>query len=172
MPDVRKALEDARKEQKKDTLPVALATFYLKAADGKNNSMEFLHKSFGEFLCAERLVDSLLAWSRQKPDPRKPNRQILEVEKEILEWQVYDLLGFGALTSEIVEYLVALIEREFKGKDDDFVRLFERLYGFYWAWSDGEFIEAVESDSEPIPLKKARLIQKQGIAIGQRKVDV
>lgn len=173
-PDLRKALEAARKDQEKDTLPVALATFYLKAADGKNNnnSMEFLHKSFGEFLCAERLVDSLLAWSRQKPDPRRSNRQVLEVEDKDLEWQVYDLLGFGALTSEIVEYLVALIEREFAGKDDDFVRLFGRLYGFYWAWSDGEFIDAVESDGEPIPLRKARLMQKQGVAIGQRKVDI
>lgn len=171
-PDLRKALEDARKDQEKDTLPVALATFYLKAADGKNNSMEFLHKSFGEFLCAERLVDSLLAWSRQKPDPRRSSRQVLEVEDKDLEWQVYDLLGFGALTSEIVEYLVALIEREFAGKDDDFVRLFERLYGFYWAWSDGEFIEAVGSAGEPMPLRKARLMQKQGVAIGQRKVDI
>jgi uncharacterized protein YjbI with pentapeptide repeats len=171
-PDLRKALEDARKDQEKDTLPVALATFYLKAADGKNNSMEFLHKSFGEFLCAERLVDSLMAWSRQKPDPRRSSRQVLEVEDKDLEWQVYDLLGFGALTSEIVEYLVALIERGFAGKDDDFVRLFERLYGFYWAWSDGEFIEAVEADGEPIPLRKARLMQKQGVAIGQRKVDI
>jgi uncharacterized protein YjbI with pentapeptide repeats len=170
--DLRDRLKDARKALEKDTLSVALATFYLKAADGKNNSMEFLHKSFGEFLCAERLVDSLLAWSRQKPDPRRPNRQVLEVEDKDLEWQVYDLLGFGALTSEIVEYLVALIEREFAGKDDDFVRLFERLYGFYWAWSDGEFIEAVEADGEPVPLRKARLIQKQGVEIGQRKVDV
>jgi uncharacterized protein YjbI with pentapeptide repeats len=171
-PELKKALEDAKNDQKKDTLPVALATFYLKAADGKNNSMEFLHKSFGEFLCAERLVDSLLAWSRQKPDPRRSSRQVLEVEDKDLEWQVYDLLGFGALTSEIVEYLVALIERGFAGKYDDFVRLFERLYGFYWAWSDGEFIEAVDSDGEPIPLKKSRLMQKQGVAIGQRKVDV
>ena len=171
-PDLRKALEDARKDQEKDTLPVALATFYLKAADGKNNSMEFLHKSFGEFLCAERLVDSLLAWSRQKPDPRRSSRQVLEVEDKDLEWQVYDLLGFGALTPEIVEYLVALIERGFASKNDDFVRLFERLYGFYWAWSDGEFIDAVEADGEPIPLRKARLMQKQGVEIGQCKVDV
>jgi uncharacterized protein YjbI with pentapeptide repeats len=171
--DLRDRLKDARKALEKDTLSVALATFYLKAADGKNNSMEFLHKSFGEFLCAERLVDSLLAWSRQiTPDSRKPNKQIFEVENENLEWQVYDLLGFGALTSEIVEYLTALIEREFAGKDDDFMRLFERLYGFYWAWSDGEFIDAVESDREPIPLRKARPMQKQGVEIGQRKVDV
>jgi uncharacterized protein YjbI with pentapeptide repeats len=167
-PDLRKALEDARKDQEKDTLPVALATFYLKAADGKNNSMEFLHKSFGEFLCAEKLVDRLLAWSSQKPDRRKS----MEVEDKDLEWQVYDLLGFGALTSEIVEYLVALIERGFAGKNDDFVRLFERLYGFYWAWSDGEFIEAIDAKSDILPLKKARFMQDQDIAIGQRKVDV
>jgi uncharacterized protein YjbI with pentapeptide repeats len=172
--DLRKALEDARKEQKKEPLPVALATFYLKAADGKNNSMEFLHKSFGEFLCAERLVDSLLAWSRQKTHPSRPNQKALEVEDKDLEWQVYDLLGFGSLTPEIVEYWTALIERKFKDKDDDFIRLFERLNQFYLDWSDGRFIEAIEIDGEVLPLKKARQInrQSQDVAIGQRKVDI
>jgi uncharacterized protein YjbI with pentapeptide repeats len=162
----------ADSENKEGNLPVALATFYLKSSDTKDNSMEFLHKSFGEFLCAKRFVDSLMEWSQQKPDPSNPHLQVWKVDKKDLERQIYDLFGFGALTSEIVEYLTALIEREFKDKDDDFVRLFERLYGFYWAWSDGEFIEAVESDGEPIPLRKARLMQKQGVAIGQRKVDV
>jgi uncharacterized protein YjbI with pentapeptide repeats len=157
-PHICKALGDARNSQNKDTLPVALATFYLKASYSGNNSMEFLHKSFGEFLCAKRLVDSLLVWSRQKPTD--------------LQWQVYDLLGFGALTSEIVEYLAALIEHEFKDKENDFVSLFECLYGFYWVWSDGGFIEAVESDSEAMPLRKACLMKNQGVAIDQRKVDV
>jgi uncharacterized protein YjbI with pentapeptide repeats len=162
----------ADSENKEGNLPVALATFYLKSSDTKDNSMEFLHKSFGEFLCAKRFVDSLMEWSQQKPDPSNPHLQVWKVDKKDLEQQIYDLFGFGALTSEIVEYLVALIEREFAGKDDDFERLFERLYGFYWAWSDGEFIEAVGSDSKPMPLRKAGLMQKQGVAIGQRKVDV
>ncbi|OYQ65412.1 hypothetical protein B9G53_07460 [Pseudanabaena sp. SR411] len=170
-PDLLTKLK-ADTENKEGNLPVALATFYLKSSDTKDNSMEFLHKSFGEFLCAKRFVDSLMEWSQQKPDPSNPHLQVWKVDKKDLERQIYDLFGFGALTSEIVEYLTALIEREFAGKDDDFVRLFERLYGFYWAWSDGEFIEAVESDSEPMPLRKARLMQKQGVAIGQRKVDI
>ncbi|WP_434685928.1 NACHT domain-containing protein [Pseudanabaena minima] len=162
----------AHAEHEEGNLPIALATFYLKSSDTKDNSMEFLHKSFGEFLCAERFVDNLMKWSQQKPDLSNPHLQVWKVDKKDLEWQVYDLFGFGALTSEIVEYLTALIKKEFKDKDDDFVRLFERLYGFYWAWSNGEFIDAVDSDGEPIPLKKARLMQKQCFPIGQRKVDV
>jgi len=171
--NLKKALADARKDKEQDTLPVAMATFYLKATDGKNNSMEFLHKSFGEFLCAERMVDSLSEWSRQIiPDPRRPNRKVFCVEDKKLEEQIYDLFGFGALTFEIVEYLTALIEKEFVNKDDDFIRLFERLQEFYVAWSNGDFIEAIGLDGDILPLKKARLMQKQGIAMGQRKVDV
>jgi hypothetical protein len=173
-PELITKLNKANTENEEDKLPVALATFYLKSSDTKDNSMEFLHNSFGEFLCAERFVDNLMEWSQQKPDPSNPHLQVWKVDKKDLERQIYDLFGFGALTYEIVEYLTALIDREFAGKDDDFVRLFERLYGFYWAWSDGEFIEAVELEGAPIPipLRKAHLMQKQGVAIGQRKVDV
>ena len=161
----------ADSENKEGNLPVALATFYLKSSDTKDNSMEFLHKSFGEFLCAERLVASLLAWSSQiTPNSRRPNQQVFEVEDKKLEEQIYDLFGFGALTPEIVEYLIALVEREFGGKENDFVRLFERLNQFYLDWSDGKFIEALDVDDEILPLKKSRQMNRQ--AIGQRKVDV
>ena len=171
-PDLRDALMDARKDKSQDTLPIALATFYVKASDRRNNSMEFLHKSFGEFLCAERMVDSLVAWSRKKLYLHRTNKQIWEVEDKAFEWQVYDLFGFGSLTFEIVEYLTALIEREFIKKEEDFLRLFERMYSFYWAWSNGDFIEAINLYGEILPLNKAHLMQKQGVCIGQRKVDI
>lgn len=147
-------------DQTKDKLPVALATFYLKSGNSDDNSLEFVHRSFGEFLCAERFIDSLIEWSQ------------LKVDQKALEWEIYDLFGFGALTDEVVEYLTALIEKEFAGKDTDLVRLFERLYEFYWTWSNGIFIDEIDSERDCLPLQKARLMKKQDIVIGQRKIDV
>jgi uncharacterized protein YjbI with pentapeptide repeats len=93
-----------------------------------------------------------------------------------LHWEIYDLLGYGGLTPEIVEYLIALLttppilnnegarEGEFRP-----MQLFQRLEDFYLRWCEGEFIDTAE---EPLPQKKRRQLQKQGIQLGQRQVDV
>ena len=33
------------------------------------------------------------------------------VSEQTLDWEIYDLFGFGALTSEIVEYLIGLLKK-------------------------------------------------------------
>ena len=52
-------IEKARQDKQEDGLKNALAAFYLKSAAGAENSVEFFHKSFGEFLCAKRMAESL-----------------------------------------------------------------------------------------------------------------
>ncbi|PZO38479.1 MAG: low-complexity protein [Pseudanabaena frigida] len=170
---VTKLKAKANTENEEGRLPVALATFYLKSSDVKDNSMEFLHKSFSEFLCAERFVDSLMEWSQQKPNSSDSHLPVWTVDKKDLEWQIYDLFGFGSLTPEIVEYLAELIKQNFKHHEPEFIRLFERLSKFYSSWSNGTFIEAIDLETEILPFKKARQMQKLDISkIGQRKVDV
>lgn len=171
-PDLVTKLKD-NTENEEGRLPVALATFYLKSSDVKDNSMEFLHKSFSEFLCAERFVDSLMEWSQQKPNSSDSHLPVWTVDKKDLEWQIYDLFGFGSLTYEIVEYLAELIKQNFKHREPEFIRLFERLRKFYLSWSNGNFIEAIDLETEILPFKKARQMQRLDISkIGQRKVDV
>ena len=160
-----KLIQQARDDKRDDGLKNALAAFYLKSvADKKNtaNSVEFFHKSFGEFLCAERMVESFADWT-EKTGKRGKN---YSVSRKELEWKIYDLFSYGHLTPEIVEYITALW-----GKDGeiDFIVLFERLNNFYLHWSDGEFIEATE---DTLPQKKARDLKQYKIDIGQRQVDV
>ena len=155
-----KLIQTARDDNRDDGLKNALAAFYIKSvADKKNinNSVEFSHKSFGEFLCAERIVESFAEWT-EKTGKRRKNYVISTKE---LEWQIYDLFGYGFLTPEIVEYIGALWE---KADDIDFFVLFERLNDFYLRWSDGEFIDSTE---DTLPQKKAREMFR-----GQRRVDV
>ncbi|MEC4892211.1 MAG: pentapeptide repeat-containing protein [Oscillatoria sp. PMC 1051.18] len=145
-------------QNSEEPLKNALATFYLKSVPGAENSLEFFHKSFGEFLCAERMVESLQEWTTKTGKRRKT----YSVSSKELDWQVYDLFGYGNLTQEIVEYVMALLEKE----QTDLIVLFERLNDFYLRWSDGEFIEAT---NETLPQKKARHLQ---IERGQREVDI
>ncbi|GAB4188983.1 MAG: hypothetical protein Fur006_29850 [Coleofasciculaceae cyanobacterium] len=164
-----KAWLEARKESQDDAMKNALAAFYLKSAAESDKrgdpKVEFYHKSFGEFLCAQRLQESLEEWTEKKGKRGKT----YTVSTEQLNWEIYDLLGFGNLTPEIVEYLMALL----KQGQVDWEVLFERLEGFYLDWYRGEFIEALDPAAENLPLKKVRQLQKYGIEkIGQRTVDI
>ncbi len=159
--ELQALIEQARQNKREDGLKNALAAFYLKSAAGAENSVEFFHKSFGEFLCAKRMAESLEDLT-QKTGKR---RKTYAVSDEELEWQVYDLFGYGSLTAEVVEYLMALLVKS----QVELVVLFKRLHGFYLDWCDGKFIEATE---ETLPQKKARQLQQCGIEYGQRRVDI
>ena len=157
----KKIIEAARKQSQENPLKNALAAFYLKSAQGADNSVEFFHKSFGEFLCAERIMKSFEDWTSKT----RTHGKTYVVSTKELWWQIYDLFGYGHLTPEIVEYLMAL----FKKQQVDAICLFERLTNFYLCWSNGDFIETIE---ELLPQKKARNLQKNGIEKGTREVDI
>jgi hypothetical protein len=140
---VAKLIQKAReqpslaKESEKKVLNNLLTAFYIKPASGdKGGSVEFTHKSFGEFLFAERLVESFLDWTRKV---KRRQREEDDVSTEVMDKQIYDLLGYGNLTLEIVSYLRGLWAENSKL---DLVYLFKRLQDFYLRWCDGEFIDA------------------------------
>ena len=163
-------LEKARKrsEDNDDPLSNAWAVFYLQKGS-QEGSVEFVHKSFGEFLCAERLKKSLEEWTK----PRNKGIEFNPQDSD-MDWEIYDLLGYGPLTEEIVEYLMGLLTTPaLAGKESLFrpVELFNRLEDFYLRWCDGEFIDA---PPENLPQKKMRLLRDQLKTqdLGQRQIDV
>ncbi|WP_008313189.1 pentapeptide repeat-containing protein [Leptolyngbya sp. PCC 6406] len=157
----KQLLAQAKQNAEQNPLKNALAAFYLKSTEGSENQIEFFHKSFGEFLCAERMVESLVRWTKREDSRGKPYL----VREEMLCREIYDLFGFGALTQEIVEYLIGLLKKA----KPDWGELFKRLEGFYLDWGDGRFIDATE---ETLPQRKARQLQKYQADIGQRQVDI
>jgi len=159
-------LEEAQKRLSTDDTPLrnALAAFYLQESRHGDGSIEFVHKSFGEFLCAERIVNGLI-------DICQPGRnREYDIDDPAFCWMMYDLLGCHVLTPEIVEYLTALLTKhpEFEAE-----KLHRRLYDFYWRWSDGEFIDA---PPENLPQQKMRLLRERSPdrqeRLGQCQVDV
>jgi uncharacterized protein YjbI with pentapeptide repeats len=162
-------LEEAQKRIGDNPLRNALAVFYLQQGS-KEGSVEFVHKSFGEFLCAERLKESLEEWTEPGKKGKAFNIQDSQMEREI-----YDLLGGGGLTREIVEYLMGLLTTStstVQREENPFrpVQLFQRLEYFYLRWCDGEFIDA---PPENLPQKKMRHLREQlkTQKLGQRQID-
>src|SRR6476661_1999650 len=169
---VKALLEEAQKRIDDNPLRNALAVFYLQQGS-KEGSVEFVHKSFGEFLCAERLKESLEEWT----EPGKKGRGFKTSDSQ-MDWEIYDLLGYGPLTEEIVEYLMGLLTTPaVAGQESLFrpVELFQRLENFYWRWCEGEFIDMLP---ESLPQKKMRLLRDQLKTqvktqdLGLRQIDI
>jgi hypothetical protein len=165
---VKSLLEDAQKRIGDNPLRNALAVFYLQQGS-EEGSVEFVHKSFGEFLCAERLKESLEEWTQ----PGKKRIKFSTPDSQ-MDWEIYDLLGYGGLTGEIVEYLMGLLTTPANvGESSQFrpVELFQRLEDFYLRWCEGEFIDMLP---ESLPQKKLRLLREQlkTQELGQRQIDI
>lgn len=144
-----------------------LTSFYIKPASGdREGSIEFAHKSFGEFLFSERLKDAMEDWSR----PGESRRSKYLVETEIMNAEIYDLLGFGGLSQEVVDYLGVLLSRY---SDFNPVQLFERLYDFYLRWWEGEFINGVHHTNHPqVKMQSLReCIPDRKDYLGVRQID-
>uniref|UniRef100_UPI0011777061 NACHT domain-containing protein n=1 Tax=Calothrix rhizosoleniae TaxID=888997 RepID=UPI0011777061 len=162
----RELLEQAQQQIGENPLRNALAAFYMrpiKASGVQEGAVEFVHKSFGEFLCAQRLAETLEQWTWVNPYSRR--REFL-IGDEQLEEQIYDLFSYGGLTPEIVEYLMALLDSREKFQP---VELFERLQYFYFDWCEGKFINAYPKN---LPLNQMQKLRERGIEIGLREVDI
>jgi uncharacterized protein YjbI with pentapeptide repeats len=138
-----------------------LTTFYLKPGEGdKRGSVEFAHKSFGEYLFAERLIAAFEKWAEVD------KRQRFRLDERALHEQIYDVLGYAGLSQEIVAYVWELLAES----DIDRLRLFNRLHGFYQRWCQSEFLDA--PPNENLPQKKLLNLRDQGIPTELRQVDV
>ncbi|MEM8642259.1 MAG: pentapeptide repeat-containing protein [Cyanobacteria bacterium P01_G01_bin.54] len=161
---VAKLLKEAREttgQSEDKALNNLLTTFYLKPGEGdKRGSVEFAHKSFGEYLFAERLKRAFEDWVEL--DRRKRPR----LDERALNGQIYDLLGHSGFTVEVVEYLFELLAES----EIDRVLLFNRLHEFYKRWCEGEFLD--QPPNENLPQKKLFQLREQGVATGLKQVDV
>ncbi|MBE9031039.1 pentapeptide repeat-containing protein [filamentous cyanobacterium LEGE 11480] len=166
---VKQLLDEAQERIKDNPLRNALAAFYLQAGRNGTGSVEFIHKSFGEFLCAERIKEAIEDWSKLG-GRRRDSFLVSDTE---FQWEVYDLLGYGGLSPEIMEYLTAMLTASNEIDIKGWIRLFNRLNEFYQQWSSGKFIDELENEN--LPQKKFRRLKEQIVDIEKldlRQVDV
>jgi uncharacterized protein YjbI with pentapeptide repeats len=160
--EAKDLLETAQAKLHDNPLRNALAAFYLQQGRQGEGSVEFAHKSFSEFLCAERIKQAVEDWTHWG------RRNRYEIPDEQMYWELYDLLGTPILTEEIVEYLFELLQASNAFKP---IELFDRLYFFYLRWCNHEFIDAPATE-EHLPQKKMRKLQALNVNTGLRQVDI
>ena len=161
---LKSRLGDDAQSINNDIIKTPLADFYVYPDHESNNRVNFSHQSFREFLFADSLKLSLTAWTEYY---HTESAKELVINESEMNWQIYNLLGFGILTKEIVEYLMGLMTDipNFR-----WVQLYKRLDNFYVSWCQGKFVDTAE---ETLPQTKLRELQNAGIyQLGQRQVDV
>ena len=164
----KQLISKLQQQSQQDVLQLFLATFHLNSIVA-NNSIEFCHKSFAEFFCAQYMSNTIGKWTiKLDKEPKKlagSRGENYAIDNQNLAREIYDLFGYGNLTPEIVELLIGILEKN----RVDLITLFERLNEFYLRWSNGEFIEAIQ---ESIPQKKAIAMKQQKVKLGQREIDI
>ena len=170
------ALQQARQENglsEKKQLNNILTAFYIKpSAEDKDGAVEFVHKSFGEFLFAERLANTLEDWSNKA----KSRRGGWEISDSTMHHEIYDLLGYGLLSQEVLTYIIALLQRADRFEVQQWKNLFRRLQDFYLRWCEGEFIDAVKTPESNLPRSKMLTLRQQTpereLSLGLREIDI
>ncbi|WYL96716.1 MAG: pentapeptide repeat-containing protein [Gloeotrichia echinulata IR180] len=158
----KELLKKTQQRLQDNPLRNALAVFYLQASSKGLGSVEFTHKSFEEFLCAERFKEFLEDWSK----PGDKRRNLYYIDDETMHRQIYNLFWYGRLTSEIVEYLMELLKNH---SEFDPECLLERLEKFYFQWSNGEFIDAPSGN---LPFNTYVDMKQHKIPSGTRQIDI
>ncbi len=141
-------------------MPLPIATIQADLKTQHVAALTLSHRSFSQFLFAEQLCIGLEQWSRL----RNPGTETADVD-----WEIYDLLGYGGLTQEIVQGLLVLLDRSPTFEPE---ALFHRLQDFYLRWANGSII-----DEHPptLPQRKMQQLRRQQQyreqPLGQRQVD-
>jgi len=144
------------------TLSSLLTTFYCRPSkEDENGSVEFTHKSFGEYLFADRIIDAFTDWTEMDKRGRD-----FQCTKQEFYWQIYDLLGYGGLSTEILEYIFELLH----DSKIDPIRLFNRLRDFYLDWCENDFLN--QDKDKNFPQQKMLNLKDSTIQTGLIQVDV
>jgi uncharacterized protein YjbI with pentapeptide repeats len=163
----KRLLEKAGWHLGENLLNNAFTVYKLQPTSGFESNegyIEFVHKSFGEFLCAKRLAESLRKWAQV--NVYSQHQQPLVNDNQLAE-EIYDLLYYSGLTPGIIEYLIALLDYD-RNQVNLVDTLFERLKCFYVYWCKGKFINAY-----PQNFPQNKMLQTKALSLsGLREVDI
>ncbi len=155
----RTLLEDLRLGLRHQATPLILATVRRRSPEDREGAIVFAHRSFSEFLFAERLKGILDRWL----DAIDQRLQTTETD-----WLLYDALGYGSLTADMVQYLMVLLNAS---PTFEPIGLFRYLEDFYSRWSSGILLDG-EAPTLAQTKRQALADQRDRIHLpGQRQID-
>ena len=137
-----------------------LASFYVRPQK-PGDKIEFTHRSFGEFLFA-KYIKKLLSLDITQPNSTKA-----------ISEDIYQALGFGLLTNEIIRFFVTIAKKDdyLNSDPENFLCFFYQLYDYYWNWCEGSYVECPRrttnvSGKDDNSAKNVAEIREQHIYVG------
>lgn len=132
--------------------------------------IEFSHPSLGEYLSAEEIAAQLTAITQQIQNQYGEINFAIDPLVNVAQ-HLYALLGYGLLSPEIEELVIERLRREEKRNADSFsfAVLFKRLYRFYRAYCQGQWLDeglAHQAHQELKPLHNPLNVLQIDAAVG------
>ncbi len=123
-----------------DGMQTVLVSLPLQRYEGDNRHVEFFHKSFREYLAAEKMVETLMRLGE-----RILNRYSQQGEYRIntmkeVAYHFYSVFGIALLSSEIYNFVMDILPRNFSL--EEIKQVTKRLYHLYIDYSDGRWFDA------------------------------
>ncbi len=126
-------LFESNPDKETDAIYTILAEFYFKKNEKHTGNVEFIHRSFGEYLTAERMADMLIQIG-------KIENNKYTYKLETIAQDFYDIFLPQIITREIQEFVMDILKERLKEKSD-FKSITDRLYRFYIEFSNGRWID-------------------------------
>ncbi len=171
-------LDRAERELGADPLRNALVASHIRpASQDQEGGVEFAHKSFSEFLFADRIMDAFELWSRSGEVGDRP----YFIDRNQMHKEIYDIFGFGQLSFEVTDFITGLIKSKISSnssinqEEEKYRIVFERLESFFLQWCQGKFIEDCDFN---IPIQTSKKLKqhlstlRQVDTPGSRQVDI
>ena len=140
-----------------------LQSYYVRSqTNNKHTTLEFAHKSFGEFLFARRISQGLKRWSKLIA----ANESAIECAQ--FQEEVYDMLGYGLITDEILSHFSAILV---SAKQSEIIDVFLCLNAFYLRWCNSLYLNY--NDDENHPWSNLQKRQKaSGVQLNLKHLDI
>jgi uncharacterized protein YjbI with pentapeptide repeats len=115
-----------------------LVSFSFEWHEGESGNVEFLHKSFGEYLIGEKIGESLRQISECTSDQSlQPGGPHTDYTKEVAH-RFYSVFGVALLTERIWDFVITILTENFT--NEEIKQITEQLYHLYIGYSDGRWM--------------------------------
>lgn len=116
-----------------------LISFPFLQYEGDTGNVEFSHKSFGEYLTAERMVEALMQIGERIPNRYSQQEEYRISSMKEVAYRFYSVFGIALLTDEIRDFVMDMLIKNLT--IEEMRQMTERLYRVYINYSDGHWMD-------------------------------
>ena len=115
-----------------------LASFYFQRHKGESGNVEFSHKSFGEYLVAEKMAETLIDIGECSVNRNTHQEEYRIKDAKDVANLFYSVFSAMRLSHEVRDFIMDFLSKHQTEKEIKHIT--ERLYEFYIAYSDGRWM--------------------------------